>query len=95
MRLLAESSPDVHAARIEELAYVTNVLIGAGVKVRPIDAAELAVRIVEEGVRQLLRGPVTAEVVTTLLEQETLDKLFGIGWHARRAEHIGASATSR
>lgn len=94
MRLLAESSPDVHAARIEELAYVTNVLIGAGVKVRPIDAAELAVRIVEEGVRQLLRGPVTAEIVATLLEQETLDKLFRVGWRSRRDAHVGHPATS-
>jgi hypothetical protein len=92
MQELAEASPALYSTRLEELAYVTNVLLSGapdGARLRPVDAAELAVATVDAGLRHCLGAAV--EDASALLEREALDKLFRIGWHSRR---VAASSST-
>ncbi len=93
MRVVAAEAPELYAARLEELAYVTNVLLGAAVRQRPLDAAELAVSVVEAGLRLLLEGSESS--AAAVLEREPVEKLFRIGWHSKRDDFVARSTSER
>jgi hypothetical protein len=81
---LATTAPAAHAERLEELAFLANVLISgtsADRTLRAVDAIEQVVAVCERGLaRLLIDGPSDAEAARTL--QETgADKLFRIGWN--------------
>lgn len=65
---IAALSPELQAARMEELAYLANVLLSAR-GMRRVEAAETAVSIANLGLEHL-RDPTTNAV-----------KLFRVGWH--------------
>lgn len=99
MQELARAAPSLYAMRLEELAYLTNVLLAGapgGVRLRHVEAAERAVATVDAGLRELLVNTKESAAPAALLESETLDRLFLIGWHlARTSTAEPRLATSR
>jgi hypothetical protein len=90
---LAEADPEVHAERLDELAYLANVLVAGEPnqerQFRPIEALEMAASVCDEALlRELSERNVTdvarLAAARELLRTRHLDLLFRAGWHARR-----------
>ncbi len=87
LRELRDSSPAAYAERMEELAYLANVLVAAhapnGRRLRPIEALELAVATCERGLDARLAelGPtVGSDAARELVAGTPLDLLFRRAW---------------
>lgn len=106
MRLLDEclaqlrhSDPELYDARMGELTYLANVLIAApkrrGRQLRPIDAIEAAVTIVNRGLTEAVGEQVTnslgiVERAIEVLRRTTADRLFRIAFPSLNLEDAGA-----
>jgi hypothetical protein len=104
---LAERRPAAHAERIEELAYLTNVIVAGdstlrGRAFRPVEALERAIALAELGLELALdagaqsgRGETAsqrADRAAELLETEHLDRLFRIASASGRGASRGGKA---
>lgn len=83
LRDLAGSAPGVHALRMRELAYLTNVLVAgcglAGRAMRPIEAAPAAVAVCNLGVQHVLINK-TERSAALAVKSISADRLFRLGW---------------
>jgi hypothetical protein len=77
----------VHARRMDELAYLANVLIAGasrgGRAYRPVEAVEVVIETCTAGLAHLLGRPPTAESAADTLARHGADRLFRIGWRLR------------
>jgi len=84
VRDLRVRAVDLHAQRMEELAYLANVLAAGcsleGRSVRPLEAAHATVATCNLGMEYLLQQEPPATAID-LLSHNAVDKLFRIGWH--------------
>lgn len=94
---LAGVAPDLHTARMRELAYLANVLAAGcslgGRALRPIEAAPATVAVCNLGLEHVLaekkaRSPILA------LKTIAADKLFRIGWNILYHEVVLAAVAS-
>jgi len=100
MRALRERDERAYAERLNELAYLSNVLLSGcaheGRELRPVEAAQAALACCNLGAERLLghRGeaPGDARALADLLGTGTLVKLFRLGWHLYFAEIIVPAA---
>lgn len=86
---LHAEAPGVHAERLEELAFVANVLIAyerTDRRLAPMRAIELATAHCERGLAHLLNGSSSLEDAVRVLRDTAVDKLFRIGWHLAKGE---------
>jgi hypothetical protein len=93
---LATREPAVYRERLEELGYLSNVLISGlasgGRRLRPIEAIELALSACERGLELGLaeRAPnekrANLATSTGLLRERHLEQLFRLGWRTSEAE---------
>jgi hypothetical protein len=81
MAALRTSAPEMQDRRMQELAYVTQVLLAGctfeGRGMRPLEAARAAMATVNLGIEHGL-ADATAEAVVRL---QSVDTLFRVGWH--------------
>jgi hypothetical protein len=81
MAALQAASPETHDRRMQELAYVTQVLLAGctfeGRAMRPLEAAGAAMATVSLGTNHLAGGA----AAVTVIRPQSVDKLFRIGWH--------------
>lgn len=81
LALLRMSDPEAYDRRMQELAYLANVLVAGCTygdrRFRPLEAAEAAVAVCNLGLEHL--AP-TQQSAAALLAHERADKLFRIGW---------------
>lgn len=86
---LQERDPAVHARRMDELAYLANVLLAGasrdGRAYRPVEAVEAVVETCTAGLAHLLGGPATAAGAADALVRHGADRLFRLGWRLRGA----------
>jgi len=87
LQRLAQEYPEVYSARVEELSYLSNVLVSgyayAGRRLRPVEASEAAVAICNLGLAhacRALRRPAGDERATAVLLRVPADRLFRIAW---------------
>ena len=84
MHELRAGAPDLHDQRMEELAYLANVLAAGcaieGRALRPLESAHLAVAVCNLGIEHMLRDEPARAPATTVLHHQGADKLFRIGW---------------
>jgi hypothetical protein len=89
---LAGADAEIHAERLDELAYLANVLVAGapnqGRQYRPIEALETAASVCDEALSRELSErnvPDAAQLAAAceLLRTRHLDQLFRAGWHAR------------
>ena len=84
MRTLRAQKDDLYEQRMEELAYLTNVLAAGcaieGRSMRPLEAAHAAVATCNLGLDRLLQDEPAQATASTMLRQESIDKLFRMGW---------------
>ena len=84
---LAERDPDAHAQRMDELAYLANVLIAgasSGARAyRPVEAVEAVIEICTAGLAHLLGGPPGEQAAAEALASHRADRLFLAGWKLR------------
>jgi hypothetical protein len=84
MRELRERAAKVHDKRMQELAYLANVLAAGcsieGRSLRPFEAAHAAVAACNLGIEYMLRSEGFRATAVERLEREGADKLFRIGW---------------
>ena len=84
MRELRAKSADLHGQRMQELAYLANVLAtGCSIEgrgLRPLEAAHAAVAACNLGIERLLQDEPARAAAVSVLETENADKLFRIGW---------------
>jgi hypothetical protein len=85
-------APHLHAQRMEELAYLTNVLVSGGDaggrSFRPLEAAVAVADVCNVGLEHLLEGArarekekaTTAERALEWLSREGAEKAFRVGW---------------
>jgi hypothetical protein len=96
-RVLERSSagdPRVHAERLEELAYLSNVLLAGcahrGRSLRPVEAARLAMAVCEVGLERIgasIAGKRGADArASAAWARHSAVKAFRIGWHLLHAE---------
>jgi hypothetical protein len=88
MIALSQRSPEKHAARMAELAYLANVLSSGasldGRRYLPLEAATTAVDVCAEGLEYLVaRGRLREKEPVEILSRIGADKLFRIGWRLR------------
>jgi len=103
MAILKHRNPARYAERLEEFAYLTNVLMAGhsvgGRRLRSVEAAQVAINVCSAGLEYLgegASGPVAPAPAAdrspidaaTLLTEEPADKLFRVGW---RLAHGAAS----
>ena len=84
---LAELDPAAHTQRMDELAYLANVLI-AGASCgerayRPVEAVEGVIETCTAGLAHLLGGPPGEEAAVEALARHRADRLFLAGWRLR------------
>jgi len=93
MRRLAARAAGDHARRMEELAFLANVLAAGcsieGRAMRPAEAARAAVAVCDLGLDHLVEGE--AKTVDGALA-EGADKLFRVGWRLLAQEVAGPAA---
>lgn len=84
---LALEYPELSNLRVEELSYLSNVLVSgyarAGRRLRPVEASEAALAICNLGLTHVcraLRRPASAERATAVLLRVPADRLFRIAW---------------
>lgn len=87
LRRLAREYPEVCSARVEELSYLSNVLVSgyarAGRRLRPVEASEAALAVCNLGltrVCQALRRTAGDERAAAVLLRVPADRLFRIAW---------------
>jgi hypothetical protein len=84
MRELRAQTADLHAQRMSELAYLTNVLAAGcaldGRSMRPLEAARAAVATCNLAIDRLLQDEPAHATASTVLRHESVDKLFRMGW---------------
>jgi len=84
LRDLCAQAPDLHDQRMEELAYLTNVLAAGcafeGRSLRPLEAAHATVATCNLGIEHLLKDGSGHATASTVLRHEGVDKLFRLGW---------------
>lgn len=89
LRDLSELDPTAHAARLDELGYLANVLLSAAARLptplRAVEALEAALAVTQRGLVALLEteqaGP-TASKAAALLRTHACDRMFRQAWHA-------------
>ena len=85
LRVLAETSPPVFAARSEELAYLSNVLVAGcsveGRRLRPLEAVEHVLAVVSLGL-WLVGGAQAETAAAAELARQPADVLFRHALHA-------------
>lgn len=85
LRRLGQAAPDRHAARVRELAYLTNVLAaGASLArrpLRPVEATRVALATCNLGLQHLLAGKGRRAAADRLLASTPADRLFLVGWN--------------
>ena len=85
MRELRAQAADIHGRRMEELAYLANVLAAGcsieGRALRPLEAAHATVAACNLGIEHLLHDEPAYATAVDLLQNNGVDKLFRIGWH--------------
>jgi hypothetical protein len=89
MNELAERDGAVHARRLDELAFLVNVLIAGepkeGRALRPIEAVERAVGACAAGLAHVLGTSKRKKTdPVAILVKTSADRLFRIGWYASR-----------
>jgi hypothetical protein len=81
MAALRTTAPETHDRRMQELAYVTQVLLAGctfeGRAMRGLEAARAAMATISLGIDHLAAGGLPV----TVIRLESVDKLFRIGWH--------------
>lgn len=89
LRDLSELDPTAHAARLDELGYLANVLLAAAARsptpLRPVEALEAALAITQRGLVSLLetaKVSPTASNAAALLRTHACDPMFRQAWHA-------------
>lgn len=89
---LAHERPTVHAERVEELLYVSNVLVaasrGRSRQLRPPEALDAALAVVAYGLELALRAPAVkkrAGAALPLVRDTPLERLFSAGFRALSA----------
>ncbi len=86
---LAERAPAIHAQRMDELAYLANVLVAGtsrgGRAYRPVEAVEAVIETCSAGLAEAIGAAPTAETAADLLARHGADRLFRIGWRLRSA----------
>jgi hypothetical protein len=84
MRELRAKSAHLHDQRMQELAYLANVLVtGCSIEgrgLRPLEAAHAAMAACNLGIERLLQDEPSRTTAVDVLEGENADKLFRIGW---------------
>jgi len=84
MRELRQRSAALHGQRMQEIAYLANVLAAGcsmeGRSLRPLEAAHATVAACNLGVEYLLQTGTIRTTATALLEIEGADKVFRLGW---------------
>lgn len=96
--LLRNQDAALYAQRMEELAYLANVLLAgssfAGRAFRPVEAAEAVIAACNLGLEHSLT--VSGDQPIEVIKRDTADRLFRIGWHLTFwhvsmavAEHLG------
>ena len=84
---LAELDPAAHAQRMDELAYLANVLIAGASRgaraYRPVEAVEAVIETCTAGLAHLLGGPPGEESAVDALARYRGDRLFLAGWRLR------------
>jgi hypothetical protein len=95
---LREHAPDSYAERMEELAYLTNVLVAAhapgGRRLRPIEALELAVATCARGLDAALAETETSKSRDTardIIATTPLDVFFRRAWRSTEHEPTGGA----
>jgi hypothetical protein len=85
LRHLAEQAPEIHAARMRELAYLANVLAAGcslqGRPMRSVEAARAAVATCNLGLEQLLAVKGKPGPATRMIEVTAAERLFLVGWN--------------
>jgi hypothetical protein len=91
---LSEADAAIHTERLDELAYLANVLVAGepnqqGCSFRPIEALETAASVCDEALHRELSErnvPEAARLAAAreLLRTRHLELLFRAGWHSRR-----------
>jgi len=98
MHELRAAAPDLHDQRMEELAYLANVLAaGCGLEgraLRPLESARLAVAVCNLGIEHMLRDEPARAPATTVLHHQGADKLFRIGWRLLVQEVVLPAAST-
>lgn len=88
MGLLRDRDAGLYGSRMEELAYLTNVLVSgssfAGRSFRPVEAAEAAIAVCNLGLEWMMRE--TKGKAAKLVRETGADRLFRIGWHVLFSE---------
>jgi hypothetical protein len=96
MRELGAHAADLHGRRMQELAYLANVLAAGcsleGRTLRPLEAASAAVATCNLGLEHLLRDKPGQDAPTSLLQRTSTDKLFRIGWRLLGQDVVLAAA---
>ena len=91
MRELRAQAADTHDRRMQELAYLANVLTAGcsieGRNLRPLEAARATVAACNLGLEHLLQDQPALATAVAVLRRQGADKLFRIGWHLF-AEHV-------
>ncbi|MGE4403857.1 MAG: DUF6178 family protein, partial [Desulfobulbus sp.] len=81
--LLRNQDMAQYTQRMEELAYLANVLMAgssfAGRRFRQVEAAEAVIAICNLGLEHCLT--VSSDLPLEIVKQESADRLFRIGWH--------------
>lgn len=100
---LSEADAAIHAERLDELAYLANVLVAGapnqGRQFRPIEALETAASVCDAALQRELSArnvPDAARLAAAreLLRARHLDQLFRAEWHARSREDRSARVES-
>jgi hypothetical protein len=86
VQALAERDPTLHARRLEELAYLANVLLAGatldGRRYRSLEAAEAVMAICNLGLQHVLGapGPEGSEAALEIVIRQSAPQLFRVGW---------------
>jgi hypothetical protein len=85
MAALRVASREAHDRRLEELAYVTQVLVAGCTfesrAMRALEAARAAIATISLGIDFLLEDLLQDATAVTVIRRESVDKLFRVGWH--------------
>jgi hypothetical protein len=96
MRRLGAHAADLHGRRMQELAYLANVLAAGcsieGRTLRPLEAARAAVATCNLGMEHLLQDEPSQDASASLLQRTSADKLFRIGWRLLGQDVVLAAA---
>lgn len=89
MLALLERDPELHARRMEELAFLANVLLAGpgpdGRRYRSVEAVETVVAVCNRALEHVLGPGGTMARATDVLVERGADVLFRAGWRLRQA----------